>query len=93
MSTSSFSIVLRFTQNKFKEAQGPTIGAAFSAKKMHVRGKEITLRVWDTAGMGGCGGWGSQSWWMGVSQLCFATGEEKFRAMTRGFYRNSDACK
>ena len=67
MSTSSFSIVLRFTQNKFKEAQGPTIGAAFSAKKLHVRGKEITLRVWDTAGMGGCGGWGSQSWWVAAN--------------------------
>jgi len=43
-------LVERFLHGKFKDNTVATVGAAFGAKKLTIKGKEITLGIWDTAG-------------------------------------------
>jgi len=43
-------LVERYLHGKFKDQTVATVGAAFGAKKVNARGKEITLGIWDTAG-------------------------------------------
>ena len=40
----------RFVRNDFYEFQEPTIGAAFSTKKIEVDDREVKYEIWDTAG-------------------------------------------
>jgi len=44
-------LVERYLHGKFKDSEKAvaTVGAAFGAKKLVARGKEITLGIWDTA--------------------------------------------
>jgi len=44
------SILLRFTDNSFDEAQASTIGVDFKVKMVHQGGKTIKATIWDTAG-------------------------------------------
>jgi len=43
-------LVERYLHGKFKDQTVATVGAAFGAKKMVAKGKEVTLGIWDTAG-------------------------------------------
>jgi len=43
-------LVERYLHGKFKDSTVATVGAAFGAKKITTKGKEITLGIWDTAG-------------------------------------------
>ena len=40
--------MLRFTDNKFKTENDPTIGVEFGSKTVESRGKTIKLQIWDT---------------------------------------------
>jgi len=44
------SILLRYTDNEFQEDHPCTIGVDFKSKRMKIRGKAISLSIWDTAG-------------------------------------------
>jgi len=43
-------LVERYLHGKFKDQTVATVGAAFGAKKVTMKGKEVTLGIWDTAG-------------------------------------------
>jgi len=43
-------LVERYLHGKFKDQTVATVGAAFGAKKVIAKGKEVTLGIWDTAG-------------------------------------------
>ena len=42
--------LLRFTENRFKDAHNVTIGVEFGAKTLTVAGQSVKLQIWDTAG-------------------------------------------
>ena len=44
------SVILRFTQNIFKEEFLNSIGVDFKSKDLSIDGKKIKLQIWDTAG-------------------------------------------
>ena len=44
------NIVLRFTQDTYKNSHTATIGVDFKIKTVNVDGTKIRLQVWDTAG-------------------------------------------
>lgn len=43
-------LLLQFTDNRFQDKLGTTIGVEFGVSTVSVRGKSIKLNVWDTAG-------------------------------------------
>lgn len=43
-------LMLRFTDNKFKDSLDPTIGVEFGSKPVTINNKLIQLQIWDTAG-------------------------------------------
>ena len=94
------SLVLRFTKNMFSDRHQATIGAAFATKEM-VIGEEtgaggrkvVEKRRIAGPGSGKPGGGSSSS---GPEkairlQIWDTAGEEKYRAMTRFYYRNCAA--
>ncbi len=44
------SILLQFTDNKFRHQHELTIGVEFGAKTIEINGKSIKIQIWDTAG-------------------------------------------
>ena len=44
------SLLLRYTEDKFDEALGSTIGVDFKVKTVEADGKRVKLTLWDTAG-------------------------------------------
>ena len=44
------SILIRFTENKFRKIYLATLGIDFRSKVIHVSGKDIKLKIWDSAG-------------------------------------------
>ena len=44
------SLLLRYTEDKFDEALGSTIGVDFKVKTGEADGKRVKLTLWDTAG-------------------------------------------
>lgn len=44
------NIILKFTQEKFKDNYVATIGVDFKVKIVNVGDKKIKLQIWDTAG-------------------------------------------
>mmetsp|Transcript_5928 Transcript_5928/g.6779 ORF Transcript_5928/g.6779 Transcript_5928/m.6779 type:complete len:207 (-) Transcript_5928:1060-1680(-) len=44
------SLLLRFTDDNFKEDNAPTIGVDFKVKLMDIDGKKVKVTIWDTAG-------------------------------------------
>jgi len=44
------SLVFRYVQGEFKDAQNCTIGATFLTKRMFVNNSVVKLQIWDTAG-------------------------------------------
>lgn len=45
-----YSLLLRFTEDKFDLEQSLTIGVDFKAKRLNVDGNTVKLAIWDTAG-------------------------------------------
>lgn len=41
-------LMLRFTDDKFKQENDPTIGVEFGSKTIEARGKTLKLQIWDT---------------------------------------------
>lgn len=44
------SLLLRFTENKFLETVGPTLGIDYRVHTLDIDSKKIHLQLWDTAG-------------------------------------------
>ena len=44
------SLLLRFTENKFMETIGPTLGIDYKIKKITSGNYSVNLQLWDTAG-------------------------------------------
>ena len=44
------SILLRYTDNVFKETIGPTLGIDYKIKRFNIDNKSINMQLWDTAG-------------------------------------------
>lgn len=45
---SYFSLLIRFTDDKFDPNEQPTIGVDFKVKHMEIDGERIYLQIWDT---------------------------------------------
>lgn len=45
-----FSLLIRFTDDKFDHNEQPTIGVDFKVKNLEIDGEKIYLQIWDTAG-------------------------------------------
>ena len=67
--TGKSSMLLQFTDKRFKQSfeSSVTIGVEFGSREVQVKGRNMKIQVWDTAG------------------------QEKFRSVTRTFFRNA-AC-
>lgn len=50
MNVGKSSLLLRFTDNTFKEGYGATIGAEFLCQICEINGKLVKLQIWDSAG-------------------------------------------
>merc|ERR1712124_161801 len=44
------SLMLQFTDNKFKSDNDPTIGVEFGSASIKYNEKQLKLQIWDTAG-------------------------------------------
>jgi len=45
------SLLLRFTEKKYKAEHDPTIGVEFGSRDIKINGKALKLQIWDTSGM------------------------------------------
>ena len=45
------SLSMRYCHGEFPENSTPTIGASFLQKRVIIDGTEISLQIWDTAGI------------------------------------------
>lgn len=81
------SLLKSFTDSKFSEASDPTVGVDFFAHLIEVAdGTRIKLQCWDT------GKWTLIAAFLrrySYCCLCFAAGQERFRSITKSYYRNS----
>ena len=44
------SLLLRFSDDKYRESDSSTIGVDFKVKQVELDGKQVKLQMWDTAG-------------------------------------------
>mmetsp|Transcript_27256 Transcript_27256/g.82811 ORF Transcript_27256/g.82811 Transcript_27256/m.82811 type:complete len:93 (+) Transcript_27256:44-322(+) len=44
------AMLVRYTEDDFKESVLPTIGIDFKVKTVQIEGKRVKLQIWDTAG-------------------------------------------
>ena len=48
--TGKSSLLKRFVDNKFTETSVTTVGCAFNSKQLKIKGSNVKLDIWDTAG-------------------------------------------
>ena len=84
------SILLRFTEDMFREGMEATIGVDFKIKFVELRGKRIKMTIWGECRARPSG--------RSMGYLCAGdasldgsdtAGQEKFRTLTSSYYRNA----
>ena len=82
------SFINRITKGIFLNNLSSTLGVDFQVKMLRVDERNIALQLWDTAGI-----WIMIEIWFMYSSLVFMTffpGQERFRSVTRSYFRRAD---
>jgi GTPase SAR1 family protein len=78
------NLLSRFTRNEFSLESRSTIGVEFSNKEVQTDGKTIKVQIWDTGKI-----FNTYFFRIKNNFIFFLAGQERFRAITKPFYRNA----